>query len=253
MELKPQHHTIIATDVANSGSRTDPLIVRMRADLRQILEETLGRQNLSYTQLAVADLGDGYRLLLPASKSISPGVALDPFVTNLATALRLHGETSSDAHRMRLRVVIHTGLLHPEPGGAWSGGPLKECARLLDAPAARWILDAVPAADLVVVVSQTLYDSVVRHGYTLDPTLFRRIRVQVKETDEDAWAYVPGVGRPPAPHESSTPTPSPRLTPAVPLQHSSAVNIAGDGITFNGPVTGGNVNGPIVGRSSGVR
>lgn len=43
MKPDPVHHTIIATDVAKSGSRTDPLIIRMRADLRQILEETLGR------------------------------------------------------------------------------------------------------------------------------------------------------------------------------------------------------------------
>lgn len=185
---------------------------------------------------------------------ISPSVALDPFVANLATALRLHREASSEAHRMRLRVAIHTGLLHPEPDGVCTGGVLKECTRLLDAPVARWILDTVPSANLVVVVSQTLYDSVVSQGYTVDPALFRRIRVQVKETDEDAWAYVPGVGLPPVTPDGPASIPPVERIPAGPPPHSSAVNIAGDHLTFNAPVTGGNTyNGPIIGGDSGVR
>jgi len=237
MLLNPLHHTIIAIDVARSGPRTDPLLLRMRADLRQVLEDTLRRQDLDLGRLTVGDLGDGYRLLLPAS--ISPRAALDPFVANLATELRLHGQASSDANRMRLRVVIHTGLLHPELDGSWAGGALKECARLLDAPAAREILDAVPAADLVVVVSHTLYDTVIRHGYTVDPAAFRRIRVQVKETDEDAWAYVPGVGLPPASQDSPPGKLAREPTPIQSPWSRSEVNIVGDRHIFNGPITGG--------------
>jgi len=248
----PLHHTIIATDVAASGSRTDPLLVRMRADVRQILRETLGRQNVDVTQLTMDDLGDGYRLLLPAL--ISPRAALDPFVANLVTELRLHNQASSEANRLRLRVVVHTGLLHAEPGGAWTGGALKESARLLDAPAARWILDALPVADLVVVVSELLYNSVVRHGYSIDPVQFRRIRVQVKETDGHAWAHVPGVGRPPAPPDR-TPQAPPREPSQAPASASQVTNV-GDGQIFNGPITGGNATfyGSVVGdRNGGTR
>ena len=195
MWLNPVHHTIIATDVAKSGSRNDVLIVRMRADLRRMLKDVLAQQAVDMDAQAVADLGDGYRLLLPAS--ISPGSALNPFVANLANALRLHREASSEAHRIRLRVVVHSGLLHPEADGSWAGTPLKEAARLLEAPVGRLFLDAFPSADMVLLVSQTIYDTVVRHGYTLDPQLFERVEVEVKETRESAWVHVPGSG--PAP------------------------------------------------------
>jgi len=241
MRLDPLHHTIIATDVAKSGSRNDALLVRMRADLRQILDETLRQQGLSIQQLDVADLGDGYRLLLPAS--ISPRSALDPFLANLATALRQHREASSEAHRMRLRVVIHSGLLNPERDGAWTGNPLRECARLLDAPSGRNILDAAPNADLVVLVSQTIYDSVVRHGYTVDPALFRRIRIDVKETHEDAWVYVPGYGQPHDPGDSPPPASAAANPPARPPQQSSSVTINGNDVVINSPVVGGNYHG----------
>ena len=190
MPFAPLHHTLIAMDVEKSGMRDDPLLVRMRADLRMIIRELLVRQRLDPDVITVEDLGDGYRLLLPAA--VTPMDALDPFIPNLATELRLHRAASSAVNRLRLRVAVHTGLLHPEPGGTWTGTPMRELARLLDADAARRVLRETPEADLVLVVSQLLYDTVVQHGYTLDPAAFRPIRLQAKETDEKAWLHIPG-------------------------------------------------------------
>ena len=129
-------------------------------------------------------------LLFPSA--VTPMAALDPFIPNLATELRLHRTASSATNRLRLRVAVHTGLLHSEPAGAWTGTPLRDLARLLDADAVRQALRDTPETDLVLVVSQLVYDTVVRHGYTLDPAGFRPVRVQVKETDETAWVHIPG-------------------------------------------------------------
>ena len=213
MPFAPLHHTLIAMDVEKSGMRDDPLLVRMRADLRMIIRELLVRQRLDPDVITVEDLGDGYRLLLPAA--VTPMDALDPFIPNLATELRLHRAASSAVNRLRLRVAVHTGLLHPEPGGTWTGTPMRELARLLDADAARRVLRETPEADLVLVVSQLLYDTVVQHGYTLDPAAFRPIRLQAKETDEKAWLHIPGTVLPPEPPapelaEDASPAAQPR-------------------------------------------
>ena len=142
--------------------------------------------------------------------------ALDPFIPNLATELRLHRTASSATNRLRLRVAVHTGLLHSEPAGAWTGTPLRDLARLLDADAVRQALRDTPETDLVLVVSQLVYDTVVRHGYTLDPAGFRPVRVQVKETDETAWVHIPGTvvpAEPPAATvaEDTPPAAEPRV------------------------------------------
>src|SRR4029078_1725888 len=83
MRLEPVHHTIVAIDVAGSGSRYDLLQLRMRADLREIVTDTLALQSVDLAQLHQTDLGDGMRLLLAG---VSPVLLLDPFVPNLATA-----------------------------------------------------------------------------------------------------------------------------------------------------------------------
>ena len=251
MWLNPVHHTIIATDVAGSGSRPDHLILRMRAELRKMLEDVLAQQNVDMNAHPVGDLGDGYRILLPAS--ISPGSALNPFVANLTTALRLHGEAASTAHRMRLRVVVHSGLLHPEADGSWAGAPLKHVARLLDAQAGRLFLDAFPAADMVLIVSRTMYDDVVRHGYSLDPRLFESVEIKVKETRETAWVHVPGAGsgHPAEPEPDGQRRPAPAAAATSPAQHSAVTMQVGDSAVINAPVVGGNYySGSTGGRSA---
>jgi len=183
----PVHHTIVAMDVAGSGRLDDPWQLRMRADLRAIVAQALARQPLDPQAVHHTDLGDGVRLIV--EPSVSPQNMLDPFVHNLAAALRAHRRLASPA--MRLRLAVHMGLLHHD-GGGWAGEPLVHCARLLDAAPVRQALTAVNRADLVVVVSQPVYDAVVRYGYGLDPDACRRIAITEKETVASAWIHIPG-------------------------------------------------------------
>jgi hypothetical protein len=229
VRLEPQHHTIIATDVARSSSRNDALLVRMRRDLREILAGTLERQGLDPARLTRIDDGDGYRYLIPAAVA-PPHAALDPFIGRLGIELRMHREAASEAHRLRLRVAVHSGLLYAEPDGACTGVPLKDCARLLDADAGRDLLTAHPEADLVLLVTEPFYREVVGSGASLDPNAFRPIRVSVKETDRAGWAYLPGV----APAAAAEQTP-----PVRAAEPRSGVWIKGDHNTFGGPIVGG--------------
>lgn len=233
VRLEPRHHTIIATDVAKSSSRTDALMVRMRRDLREILSETLERQGLDPARLTRIDDGDGYRYLIPADVA-PPHAALDPFIGRLGIELRMHREAASEANRLRLRVAVHSGLLYVEPDGACTGVPLKDCARLLDADAGRELLTAHPEADLVLLVTDPFYRDVVGSGTTLDPNAFQPIRVSVKETDRTGWAYLPHV----VPAAPAAPT-----SPAPAAEARSAVSIVGDRNTFQGPIVGGDYRG----------
>jgi len=232
LRLDPLQHTIIATDVERSSSRSDALLVQMRRDLWEILGDTLARQDIDIAGLTRIDDGDGFRLLLPAR--ISPHAALDPFIGRLGIELRLHRTRSSEANRLRLRVAIHAGLLHSEPGGTYTGTPLKDCARLLDAQAGRDLLQESPRSDLVLLVSESFYNEVVRNDVSLDPAAFRRIPVQVKETDAYAWAYLPEGAQPATP-----PPPAPGRPPE---SGGRGVTIIGNGHTF-GNVFGGDRNG----------
>jgi hypothetical protein len=191
---QPVHYSIVAIDVASSGARDDQLQLRMRADLRAIVAATLARQPQDMSAVDRNDLGDGVRLVVPAT--ITPRSMLDPFVPNLASALHEHRKAATDNARLRLRVAVHMGLLHRDDDG-WAGHPLVHCARLLDASAVRRVLDVAQQADLVLVVSAAIYEAVVQHGYGLDPAGYRQIVVSEKETRAPAWIHVPGYPVPP--------------------------------------------------------
>jgi hypothetical protein len=193
MRLEPVHHTVVAMDVVGSGHRDDLLQLRMRADLREVVAETLTAQSLDLDMLPHTDLGDGIRLMIAG---VSPAALLDPFVPNLARALRRHRKAVSDAARLRLRVAITIGLLHRD-GEGWAGVCLVECARMLDAGPVRQVLAADGRADLVLVVSRAVYADVVRHGYGLDPDTFHRVEIAEKETRTTVWIHVPGYRVPP--------------------------------------------------------
>src|SRR5438046_7006976 len=100
--------------------------MRMRADLRTIVEAVLALQLLGDKVADRGDLGDGMRLIMQAG--VTPRALLDPFALNLAAALREHRKAASAAARLRLRVAVHMGLLHRDATG-WVREPLVHCAR----------------------------------------------------------------------------------------------------------------------------
>jgi hypothetical protein len=188
INYQPTYHTIVEIDVAGSGRFDDRAQLRMRAVLRAVIAEALALQSLSDAAVSRTDLGDGLRLIFPPM--VSPRGLLDPFIPDLAASLRRQHETGAGADQLRLRVAVHAGLLHRDSDG-WTGAPLIHCARLIDAEPVRRVLNAGTAASLVLVVSQAIYDSIVRHGYGLDRSSYRPVKIRRKESNMTAWVYVP--------------------------------------------------------------
>jgi hypothetical protein len=183
----PIHHTVVLVDVARSGQLIDQHQLRMRADLRTVLARTLAYQHLQWTDLHRDDLGDGIRLIVPPT--VSPSALLDPFVPTLTDVLREHRRSAPPEARLRLRVAVHMGLVHHD-GHGWAGQTLVHVARLINANAVRTTLTWAET-DLVVVVSQTMWEAVVAQGYGLNPAGYRRITIAEKETTGPAWIYLP--------------------------------------------------------------
>jgi hypothetical protein len=188
VRYEPTYHTIVEIDVAGSGQFDDREQLWMRAALRTLLADTLALQSLDAAMVGRLDLGDGLRLIFPAT--VSPCLLLDPLIPNLASGLHKDHEAGGVDDRLRLRVAVHAGLLHRDSDG-WAGAPLVHCSRLIGAEPVRRILHAERSARLVLVVSEAIYDSVVRHGYGLERSSYRSVKVRYKETVVPAWVYVP--------------------------------------------------------------
>jgi hypothetical protein len=98
----------------------------------------------------------------------------------------------NEAARIRLRVAFDLGLVESHLQG-WTGAPLIRVARLIEAEPLRATLRADLQLDLAVVVSDVLYEAVIRHGYGyFGPSCFRAMHVSVKEFDARAWRLRPG-------------------------------------------------------------
>jgi hypothetical protein len=90
--------------------------------------------------------------------------------------------------RLRLRLAFHYGLLIDAPFGPAGSAPVI-VSRLLDAGLLRQALAAAAEANLVLIVSQTLYDSIVMSGFGgLAPSAYHQVRVVAPEKGFDQLA-----------------------------------------------------------------
>ncbi len=217
--------TVLIIDVAGSASHTNPWQLRMRTDLRKIVLGILETQRHDPAGFHLDDTGDGVRLIFPSEAMTIDLLAR--FVPALAEALRAY-RTADPQAGFQLRIAIDTGLVHRDHG--WHGSPLIRCSRLCDAEPVRQVLRAANRADLVVVVSSRVYDDVVRHGYDgIDPSSYRSITVQVKETGTTAWVHIPGYASPPDVADGDDSRPERQDRPAATTMQAT---VFGDGRVY---------------------
>jgi hypothetical protein len=184
-------HTVVLADISTSARRDTQAQRRMRCHLYDIVSDVVQYAGLEIDSLPFTDTGDGMRLLLPV-ELIKPTHVVDLFVLGLNARLRDYRRDIVEAARIRLRVAFDLGVVESHLHG-WAGDPLVRAARLVEAEPLREALRADLRLDLAVVVSDVLYEAVVRHGYGyIGPSCFRAIHVRVKEFDARAWRLMPG-------------------------------------------------------------
>lgn len=217
---------VLACDVASFGdpSRTDDVRTRMRAELYRLLERSFDDAGVPFAGCYREDRGDGVLVAVPPSVGVD--LLLAPVADLLKAGLRRYNRAAAEPARMRLRVAVNTGEARWD-GNGLVGSAVNHTFRILEEPRFKEMLSA-SGGWLALIVSQRVYDDVVRHGLgRADPDDYRPIDVAVKETEAAAWvrlmAPAAGTGL------VSVPGPVPDAAPpaaAVPPEAGPAVGRA---------------------------
>lgn len=180
-----QNCTVVFTDVAGFGApvRTDDDRRVIREVSTAMVREAFAAQGIAWESCHVEDRGDGLLIVVPAD--IPTATVLDGLPAHLTTALRRHNRRSAPPVRIQLRIAAYVGPVTTDAIGQ-AGEAIIRAARLLDAPVLKRDLAAADA-DLGVIVSDFVYESVVKHT---DPDGFAPVKVKVKEARLGAWMWL---------------------------------------------------------------
>ncbi|MQY07566.1 hypothetical protein [Actinomadura macrotermitis] len=199
MDNLPLHRSILAVDMERSTSplRTNPI----KGDLRRLVYEMLGAA-MAHAGVGpdrrdpLEDRGDGVLALIHPADDVPKSRLLSRLVPELGRLLLEYDlalpPEQWPSRGLRLRAVVHAGEVHRDAYGCF-GEAVDTACRLLDAPQLKKCLrDA--AGPLALVVSEEIYQGVVKHGYEGIPCgAYRQaVRVQVAGRRRLGWVHVPG-------------------------------------------------------------
>ncbi len=193
----PHHRAIVALDIEGSTSRTDPVKAALRDKLYELFDAALLSAGIPTRHRdRFIDRGDGLLALIHPVDQVPKALLLIRAVPALHRLLTDYNASLPRSIRpqrqLRVRVVVHAGEVHYDSHGCF-GEALDVAFRLLDADHVKKALQA--AADpLILVVSEDIYSSVVRHGYDgIDQHAFHPlVRVQIAGHRQSGWIHIPG-------------------------------------------------------------
>lgn len=186
----PLRRLIVAADVHRYSGRDSLSQVDTQEALLDVLSAAAAASRLDRARWERQAQGDSELAILPPDADEAQVVA--GFVPALDKCLRRHNRSLRREARLRLRVAIHTGILHRGVNGYPGPAPIAVC-RLLDAPPLKDALAAADNADLALIVSDEIFRDIVMEGYEgLRPEEFRKVTVNVKEFDGTGYIWLPG-------------------------------------------------------------
>jgi class 3 adenylate cyclase len=192
----PRHRAVVALDIEHSTSRPDPVKAELRSKLYELFGAALlaaGIRRRYRDQFT--DRGDGILALIHPVDQAPKAALLKTAVPALSQLLADYNESLPRASRpqrqLRVRAVVHAGEVHYDANGCF-GEALDVAFRLLDAARVKRALREM-ADPLILVVSEDIYRSVVRHGYDgIDHETFHQmVRVQVAGRRYPGWIHLP--------------------------------------------------------------
>jgi hypothetical protein len=212
----PVHRSIVAVDIEGSTKRTNPVKGKIRRILYDLLERALRAAGIGPGHLEeLADRGDGVLILIRPHDDVPKTILFGRLIPILTALLAEHNATVAEPElQMRLRAVVHAGEVHEDSRGFY-GDDIDVAFRLLNSPTVKRALREASAAPLVVVISEEIWDGIVRHGYADGDPYRQRIHVRVGERRRRGRVHIPA----PA-HRADLPVRIPRAR--VPLSGPSA-------------------------------
>lgn len=188
----PRHRSIIAIDAEGSTRLTDPSKGCLRRSMYDLFERSLHAGGLTRPYRdPFLDRGDGVLAMIRPVDRAPKTVLLDTVVPTLGDLLAEHNLNHPD-QSFRLRTVVHAGEVTFDGNGCY-GETLDVAFRLLEAAPLKRVLKDTDAP-MVLVVSDDIHRSVVRHGYEgIDSTAFSRLLLpQTTGPVRSGWVRVVG-------------------------------------------------------------
>jgi class 3 adenylate cyclase len=194
----PLHRSIVAIDIERSTApeRTDPIREELRVEVYRLLGRAMREAGIGYEHCdPLVDRGDGILALVHPVDDVPKTLLLYPLIPALATLLAERNAALASGERrsreLRLSAVVHSGEIHHD-GNGYFGEALDVAFRLLDAPRLKGCLRQA-VTPLVLVVSEEIYWSIIRHGYEGIPeSAFEPlVRVAVAGRRHRGWVHVP--------------------------------------------------------------
>ncbi|MBO2457241.1 hypothetical protein [Actinomadura violacea] len=181
-ERHPLHYRLLmAVDIQGYSKRDTSEQLLAQRQLSDALDRAARGVGLDRARWGKQVGGDGELATLP--DGIDPAPVAGDFVIGLAGALRETNRAALEAgarFRLRVRLSLHHGTLTAGPFGPAGDAPIV-VQRLLDAGPLRRLLASDPERDLAYVVSDSLFDDVVRTGFcALRPEAFQAVKVTAK-------------------------------------------------------------------------
>jgi class 3 adenylate cyclase len=191
------HRSIFLVDIADSSSRRDDVKRLHRAALREMVLGAIDDAGVAPGQFdPPTDTGDGLRVLF--QPEVGKNRLAGPMITALCTRLARFNATAATGARMRLRFVLSSGELRRDEYD-YFGNALNEACWLLDSQVLRDCLDD-SHTDAVLMVSNGMYENVIRHGYgDIDPATYQPRTVPLKTGEVLTWVSWDAAARPGTP------------------------------------------------------
>jgi hypothetical protein len=176
--VRLMYRLVVAVDVEKYSTRDAREQLRAQTELQRILNVAAQNTGLDQREWYEQVSGDGELVVLPEDVDVSAVVG--DFTCQLERMLAEYNRRAVTQTPLRLRVAMHHGTLAPGPFGPAGDAPIV-VSRLLDAKPLRRLLAEQQDRDLALIVSQSLYQDVVRTGFcSLDPEEFQPVRVNAK-------------------------------------------------------------------------
>ncbi len=189
MKRDPVHRSLVAVDIEGYSRRQNQGHLQLRTALRQILADAFDSVRVEIAPAEQQDQGDGFLTLV--KPEVSKVVLIDDLIREIENELRRYNHYQTQEGKIRLRVALHSGEIHPD-GTGFGGEAIVFVMRLIEAEQVKKALKTA-SKDIAVIVSDGLYRDIVVHGYAaILPEEYGRVDVAVKEFRQPAWVRVPG-------------------------------------------------------------
>ena len=165
-------------------------------------ERQAGRERVSAALLDACGSAGLERVLVSAQHTDDTEVALLPVgideprvIASLTAAMAqaLHRMNNGESTRVRLRMAVHEGITILTPDG-FTGQAVARVSRLAGAQSLRAALAADPDADLMVMLSDQVFEDVTQFGHDgLSRDRFHRAPAMIPANGDSGagWIYVP--------------------------------------------------------------